>query len=185
MPKPTVADHRNEIRALVQEMTPAQFTDAEIDLNLSNALNVLSGFVPYLEKITLTGLSADQTALDLSADCPAGEVVEVIPAGLAPGSPALTEFRPRGGELLLPSPVGATGADVVFRSRYRHDGVEVDWYPPHLRGALYMLASALLVLGRARELAETDFDKCTALTAQATKFFDTALAIFGLPGGQA
>ena len=177
MTKPTVTEHRNEIRALVLEMTPVQFTDAEIDLNLSNALNVLSGFATRLEKITLAGLSADQTSIDLSADCPASEVVEVVPSGLSP----VTEFRPRGGELLLQSPLGALSADFIFRSRFRHDGVEVDWYPPHLRGALCMLAAAMLILGHGRELAETDYSKCTALTAQANKLFDTALALFGLP----
>jgi hypothetical protein len=180
MSRPTVLEHRTEIRALVQELTPVLFTDAEIDLNLSNALNVLSNFNPCLAKINLTGLSANQTSIDLSSGCPAGAVVEIIPAG---GSP-VTEFRTRGAELLLLAPLGATSADVVFRSRYQHDGVNVDWYPPHLHGALCMLATALLILGRAREVAETDFNKASALTTLATKLFDTALTMFGLPASR-
>ena len=152
-----------------------QYTDAEIDQNLANALNTLSSYVPCVEKITKTGLTAGQKSIDLSADCPANAVLEVIPTG---GSP-VSEFRARGAELMLMSPVGATSAEIVFRSRYKHDGANVDWYPPHLRGAVCMLAAALLILGHARELADTDFNKTVALTTLASKLFDTALAIFG------
>lgn len=174
MAKPTVLEHRTEIRALVQELTPAQYTDAEIDQNLANALNALSGYVPCVEKITKSGLTVEQKSIDLSADCSPCAVLEVIPAG---GSP-VSEFRARGAELILMSPLGATSAEIVFRSRFKHDGTAVEWYPPRLRGAVCMLAAALLILGHGRELADTDYNKTLALTALASKLFDAALAIF-------
>ena len=55
----------------------------------------------------------------------------------------------------------------------------MDWYPPHLRGGVCMFSAALLILGRGRELAETDYNKTIALTTLGAKLFDTALTIFG------
>lgn len=175
MTRPTVLEHRTEVRALVQETAAAQFTDAEIDQTLAHALNVLSGYVPCMEKITLTGLTAAQTTLDLSNETAASAVLEVIPAGGQPRS----EFRTRGGEVILLAPLGATSAEIVIRSRFKHDGANVDWYPPHLRGGVCLFAAALLILGRGRELVETDYNKTIALTTLGTKLFDTALTIFG------
>ena len=175
MSRSTVLEHRTEIRALLQEMAAAQFSDAEIDQTLAHALNVLSGYVPCMEKITLTGLTAAQTTLDLSAETATGAVLEVIPTG----GPPRSEFRARGGELILFSPLGATSAEIVIRSRFKHDGINVDWYPPHLRGGVCMFSAALLILGRGRELAETDYNKTIALTTLGAKLFDTALTIFG------
>ena len=175
MTRPTVLEHRTEIRALLQEVAAVQFSDAEIDQTLAHALNVLSGYVPCMEKISLTGLTAGQTTLNLSAETAASAVLEVIPAG----GPARNEFRARGGELILFAPLGATSAEIVIRSRFKHDGTNVDWYPPHLRGGVCMFAAALLILGRGRDLVETDYNKTVALTTLGAKLFDTALTIFG------
>ena len=175
MSKPTVLEHRSEIRTLLQEATAAQFTDAQIDQALAHALDVLSGYVTCMEKITLSGLTATQTVLDLSAETCAGAVLEVIPVGGA----ARSEFRPRGGELILLAPLGASSADVVFRSRFKHDGTSVDHYPPHLRGGVCLYAAGALILGHGRALAETDATKTVALTTLGIKFFDAALTIFG------
>jgi hypothetical protein len=180
MSKPTVLEHRTEIRALLQEMAAAQFTDAEIDQALANALNVLSSYVPRSEKITLSNLNPAQCALDLTAEAPAESVLEVTPSG----GTARYEFRARGNELILMSPLGATSAEILFRSRFKHDGTNVEWYPPHLRGGVCLYAAALLILGHARELVETDYNKTIALTTLAGKLYDTALATFGARAAQ-
>jgi hypothetical protein len=173
MAKPTVLEHRTDIRAYVQEMAAAQFTDIEVDANLANALNVLSGYVIKYAKVNKTGLTTNQTLIDLATDCPAESVVEIVPTGLA----SITDFRARGTELVLNKQVGATAADFVYRSRYTHDGTNVDWYPPQYRGAVCMLAAALLIYGRQREMAETDALKANAMPAAAARMFDTAVAI--------
>jgi hypothetical protein len=175
MSKPTVLEHRADIRAMVQEMTALQFTDAEIDANLANALNVLSGYIVRVEKLTKSGLATNQSIIDLSADCPPETVTEIILAGTQSG--IVSEFRARGTELVLTKPLGATSAEIVFRSRYKHDGVNVDWYPPQYRGAVCLLAAALLIYGRQRELAESDALKANALPTVAARLWDTGISI--------
>ena len=137
MAKPTVAEHRADIRGILSELAAVQFTDAELDANLKNALNVLSGYVTKLVKVNKAGLSANALVIDLTAECPPEAVVEVIPSGLT----SITSFRPRGVELVLNAQIGATSADFVYRGRYTHDGTDsecsaassgraVTWGPP-------------------------------------------------------
>jgi hypothetical protein len=173
MAKPTVSEHRTDIRAMLAEASAGTFTDAEVDQNLANALNVLSSASHRTSKVNKTGLTTDQIVIDLATDCPAESVVEVIPSGGA----ALTEFRARGNELVLKAALGATSADFVYRARYAHDGTNVDWYPAHLRGGVCMLAAALLIIGRQRELSETDPNKAHACASAAQRLFDTAISI--------
>jgi hypothetical protein len=173
MAKPTVSEHRTNIRGLLSEATQDKFTDAEIDANLANALFTLSGYVVKLAKVNKTSLTAGQTVIDLSADCPAEVVVEVLPSG---GTP-VTEFRPRAAELVLKNQIGATSADFYYRAAYTHDGTSTDWYPPNFRGAVCMLAAAYCIIGRQKELSELDSLKANAIATSANRMFDTAIAI--------
>ncbi len=173
MTKPTVVEHRTNIRGLLSEAAQDKFTDAEVDANLANALYTLAGYVVKLAKVTKTGLTTGQTVVDLVADCPAESVVEVLPSG----GTAATEFRPRGTELVLKNQVGATSADFYYRAAYTHDGTNTDWYPPNYRGAVCMLAAAYCLLGRQKELAEIDSLKANAIATTANRMFDTAIAI--------
>ncbi len=173
MTKPTVAEHRTNIRGLLSEAAQDKFTDAEIDANLANSLYALSGYITRLAKVTKTGLTASQTVIDLTADCPTEAVCEVLPTGLTP----VTEFRARGSELVLKNALGAAGADFYYRAAYTHDGTSVDWYPPQYRGAVCLLAAALCIIGRQKELSELDSLKAQAIASSANRMFDTAIAI--------
>ncbi len=173
MAKPTVAEHRTNIRGLLSEAAAATFTDAEIDANLANALFTLSGYATHMAKVNKTGLTTSQTVIDLANDCPAEAVVEVLPAALTP----VTEFRARGTELVLKNQIGATSADFYYRAAYTHDGTNVDWYPTNFRGAVCLLAAALCIIGRQKELAELDSLKAQAIASSANRMFDTAIAI--------
>lgn len=175
MAKPTVLEHRTNIRGLLSEATQDKFTDAEIDANLANALFTLSGYVTRLAKVNKTGLTVNQTVIDLVAECPPEAVVEVLPAA---GNP-VTEFRPRGTELVLKGQIGATSADFYYRAAYTHDGTNTDWYPPNYRGAVCMLAAAFCIIGRQKELSELDSLKANAIATSANRMFDTAIAIMG------
>ena len=64
MTKPTVIEHRTNIRGLLSEATAKYWTDAEVDANLANSLYVLSGYVTKLAKVNKTGLLVgDQATL--------------------------------------------------------------------------------------------------------------------------
>ncbi len=176
MPKPTVADHRTSIRALLQEMAAGQFTDAELDACLTDALDVLSHYVPCIQKLTKTGLTADQTVINLSSDCPAQSVVEIIPAGFAP----VVDFHARGAELVLINAIGATSADIFYADRWTHDGTNVEFYPLQYRGAVCMLTAGLCFNGRAMELTSPGAQYMPlAATAQlcAAKLIDYAMGM--------
>ncbi|HEY3341543.1 MAG TPA: hypothetical protein VGK81_05975 [Anaerolineae bacterium] len=149
MTKPLVADHRTEIRGFLQEMAVVQFTDAEIDACLNNALAILATYEPCHLTLAKTTLATD-TVIDLSADCAASAVIEIIPAAGVP----IIYFRVRGTSLILSSPAGATTLTIVYRDRWKHDGTNTDCYPLFLRGAVTMLAAGLCLNGRAHEVAE-------------------------------
>lgn len=151
MTKPLVADHRVEIRGYLQETAAVQFQDAEIDACLNDALAILSLYEPCLLTLNKTGLLVTAKTIDLTTDCPASAVTEIIPTGAAP----MVDFRARGSVLLLTNQLGATSCDVVYRDRWKHDGTNTDFYPQHLRGAVTMLAAGFAMNGRARELSET------------------------------
>lgn len=173
MAKPTVAEHRTNIRGLLSEAAAVKWTDAEIDANFANALFVLSGYVPKLCKVNKTGLSVGDLSIDMVADCPAESVTEIVPTGLA----SVTEFRARATVIVLKAAIGATAADFYYGSAYTHDGTNVEWYPQQYRGAVMMMAAAMCIIGRQRELAETDTLKATAIATAANRMFDTAIAI--------
>jgi hypothetical protein len=149
MTKPLVADHRTEIRGYLQEMAVLQFTDAEIDACLNNALAILSTYEPCYLTLAKTTLVTD-TTIDLSSDCAASAVTEIIPAAGVP----IIYFRARGASLILSSQAGSTTLTIVYRDRWKHDGTNVDCYPQHMHGAVTMLAAGLCLNGRAHEVAE-------------------------------
>jgi hypothetical protein len=176
MAKPLVADHRVSIRAHLQEMAAGQFTDAEIDAALADALDVLSYYAPCIAKVNKAGMVTTATVIDLSADCPASSVVEIIPAGSA----SVLDFRVLGAAISLVAAIGATSADIYFRSRWTHDGTNVDYYPQHYRGAVCMLAAGICMNGRANELSFPGAQFMPlAATAQlcAAKLIDYAMGI--------
>ena len=173
MTKPTVIEHRTNIRGLLSEATAKYWTDAEVDANLANSLYVLSGYVTKLAKVNKTGLLVGDTLIDMVADCPAEAVVEIVPTALSP----VTEFRARGTVLVLKAAIGATGADFYYRAAYTHDGTNTDWYPPFYRGAVVLLAAAMCITGATFETSVVDSLKATAMGTTSYRWFDTAIAI--------
>ncbi len=151
MAKPTVADHRTEIRGYLQEIEAAQFTDAEINAALNDALAILSNYEPCERAVTVTGLTPASLSINVVDTCPASAVIAIYPTG---GGVLLT-FRVRDTWLLLDQALGDTSAILLYRDSWRHDGTNTDYYPQRWRGAVTMLAAGLCLNGYVREIAVT------------------------------
>ena len=174
MTKPTVANHRTQTRMYLEEAAANKFTDADCDTALKQSLAVLSGYVFRQSKVTVTGINTTDTIIDLTSLAPAEAVTEIVPTG---SSTSITDFRPRAGFLVLKSAIGATSADVYWRGCYTHDGTNTDWYPDQYFGAVCMLAAGILMLGRERNMAETDAVKSAAFLQPAVRLFENAINI--------
>lgn len=176
MPKPTLTEHRAQIRALLAAMSSAAiYDDGEIDQALRTALAMIPD--PITRSVTLT-VAANQTTLELADHCPAEAVTEIA----APGNQIITEFRARGTQLILRTAITAAGTATIY---YRAcptigPGDAVDWYNPAYRGPICAYAASLLMLARAAELTETDPAKAAQLIYAAQSLARDATTALGL-----
>lgn len=179
MPKPTLAEHRTQIRAhLAAISSTAIYDDAEIDQALRTALGLVGLYQPITRSVAKS-VTAGQTVIDLSADCPAEAVTEVA----LPGAQGVTtEFRARGTEIILRTAVATAGnATIYYRAAPAISGSDVDWYDPRLRPAVVLYAAGSLILARAAEMAETDSYKAAQLAYAGSLLMRDALALLASP----
>jgi hypothetical protein len=175
MPLPSLADHRAQVRAHLDALTSATYTDDEINLALITALGVLARYVPILRTITRS-VTAGQTQIDVSQDAPAEAVTEVI----WPNGASTTEFVARAGLVITRTGAPAAGnATIVYRHQpWAYTNNTMDWYPHHYRAAVTLHAAGSLALARAVGLAETDPAKAAQIAYAAQRMIADAMAMF-------
>jgi len=175
MPLPSLADHRAQVRAHLDALTSATYTDDEINLALITALGVLARYVPILRTITRS-VTAGQTQIDVGQDAPPEAVTEII----WPNGASTTEFVARAGLVITRTGAPAAGnAAIVYRHQpWAYTNNTMDWYPHHYRAAVVMHAAGSLALGRAIGLAETDPAKAAQIAYAAQRMIADAMAMF-------
>ena len=177
MPLPSLPDHRAQVRAHLDALTSnAIYTDDEINFALATALSVLARYVPITRTVLKT-VTAGQTSIDLTADCPAESVTEII----WPNGTNTTEFTVRGTIIYPRAPAPAGGnATIVFRHQpwLNTAANTTDWYPHHYRAAVTLYAAGSLALARAIGLAETDPAKAAQISYAAQRILADAMAMF-------
>jgi len=171
-----ISDHRAQIRAHLDALTSnAIYTDDEINQALLTALGTLARYVPITRAIT-KAVTAGQASIDLSADCPAEAVIEVI----WPNGASTTEFAVRGTVIYPRTPAPAAGnATIIYRHQpwiYTNSNT-MDWYPHHYRAAVVLHAAGALALARAVGLAETDPAKAAQISYAAQRMLADAMSM--------
>jgi hypothetical protein len=175
MPRPTLAEHRTQVRAHLAAVSSATiYEDAEIDQCIRTALGILGLHHPITRDITKS-LTAGQTTIDLSTDCPAESVTELQ----TPTGQIITEFRARHTEIVLRTPITTTGThNIYYRTAPTITGTDIEWYDPRYRPAVVIHAAGAMMLARAVEIAENDSYRASQMAYAANLMMDQALKLF-------